>query len=154
LTVTPGVTDSLSMSSQPGGDNGWDAVLAHRPPDTRDPVRERFASAGVTPEQVWASLADNGDALFAAARSGRPDWAEPFGGPLAVALLAAEVSALTAHLTSRGAAIRALAVEALLDDYSAVTVAGRLGVSRQKVYEIARPTPLSSFIDHARERSS
>jgi hypothetical protein len=45
--------------------------------------------------------------------------------------------------------LAALAVEALLDDFSAVTVAGRLGVSRQKVYDIARPNPTSSFIDHA-----
>jgi hypothetical protein len=38
-----------------------------------------------------------------------------FGGPLAVALLAAEVSALAAHLNARGSAVRALAVDALLD---------------------------------------
>ena len=38
-------------------------------------------------------------------------------------------------------------VEALLDDYSAVTVAERLGVSRQKVYEIGRATPLVPCID-------
>ena len=30
-------------------------------------------------------------------------------------------------------------VEALLDEFSAVTVAGALGVARQKVYELARP---------------
>jgi hypothetical protein len=137
------------MSSQPGGDSGWDVVLAHRTPDTRAPVRERFASAGVSPEQVRAALADGGDELFAAAAGGAADWAEPFGGPLAVALIAAEVSALAAHLTSRASAVRALAVEALLDDFSAVTVAARLGVSRQKVYDIARPNPTSSFIDHA-----
>jgi hypothetical protein len=64
-----------------------------------------------------------------------------------VALLAAEVGALTAHLTSRSSAIRAVAVEALLDDYSAVTVANRLGVSRQKVYDIARPNSTTTFVD-------
>jgi hypothetical protein len=137
------------MSSQPRGDISWDVILAHRPPDTRGPVRERFASAGVPPELVRAALADGGDALFAAAEKKTADWAEPFGGALAVALIAAEVSALAAHLTSRASAVRALAVEALLDDFSAVTVAGRLGVSRQKVYDIARPNPTSSFIDHA-----
>jgi hypothetical protein len=127
------------MSSQPGGDNDWDAVLAHRPADARLAVRDRFVSAGVGPGQVGAALADLGDELFAAATSGDPDWAKPLGGPLAVALLAAEVGALTAHLTSRSSTIRAIAVELLLDDFSAVTVANRLGVSRQKVYDIARP---------------
>jgi hypothetical protein len=137
------------MSSHPRVDSDWDTVLAHRPPDTRQPSRERFESAGVAPEQVRTALADGGDELFAAATSGADDWARPFGGPLAVALIAAEVSALTAHLTSRGSAVRALAVEALLDDFSAVTVAHRLGVSRQKVYDLARPGPTSTYIDQA-----
>jgi hypothetical protein len=136
------------MSRQPGGDNGWDVVLAHRPSEIRVAVRERFESAGVPPAQVLAALSDGGDELYAAAASGAEDWAKPFGGTLAVALLAAEVGALTAHLTSRSSAIRALAVGALLDDYSAVTVAGRLGVSRQKVYEIARPGTTMSFLEH------
>jgi hypothetical protein len=127
------------MSRQPRGDTGWGEVLAHRPPDTRDPIRERFEAAGVTAERVKAALDDGGDELFAAYTSGATDWATPFGGPLAVALLAAEVGALTAHLTSRSSTIRAAAVEALLDEFSAVTVASRLGVSRQKVYDIARP---------------
>ncbi|MEV6637178.1 hypothetical protein AB0M54_41250 [Actinoplanes sp. NPDC051470] len=148
------------MSSQPRGDIGWDVVLAHRSPDIREQVRERFESSGVTAAQVWAVLADGGDKLFAAVASAPAlapasasaaaasaasasasdvAWAEPFGGPLAVALLAAEVGAVTAHLTSRSSAIRAAAVGALLDEYSAVTVARRLGVSRQKVYDIARP---------------
>lgn len=137
------------MSSQPGGDISWDVVLAHRTPDTRAPARERFESAGVRLELVLAALADGGDELFAAAEKKNAGWAEPFGGVLAVALIAAEVSAFTAHLTSRASAVRALAVEALLDDFSAVTVATRLGVSRQKVYDIARSNPTSSFIDHA-----
>ncbi len=137
------------MSSQPGGDSSWDLVLAHRTPDTRQPVRERFESAGVAPELVRAALADGGDELYAAATGGVADWADRFGGALAVALIAAEVSALAAHLTSRASAVRALAVEALLDDFSAVTVANRLGVSRQKVYDIARPGPTDSYLDHA-----
>lgn len=137
------------MTRQPGGDRGWDAVLAHRPPEIRDPIRERFEAAGVGPEQVLAALEDGGDELYAAAVSGAEDWAKPYGGPLAVALLAAEVGALTAHLTSRSSAIRAVAVEALLDDYSAVTVANRLGVSRQKVYDIARPGSTPTFVDRA-----
>jgi hypothetical protein len=136
------------MSSQPGGDSDWDVVLAHRPPDTRDPVRERLASAGVTPEQVRSALVDGGDELFRAVTEKKnDDWAEPFGGPLAVALIAAEVGALAAHLTSRASAVRAVAVEALLDEFSAVAVASRLGVSRQKVYDIARPGATGSFLD-------
>jgi hypothetical protein len=141
------------MTSQPGGDSGWDAVLAHRTPETRRPVRERFEAAGVSAEQVEAALEDGGDELYAAATGGAEDWAKPFGGPLAVALLAAEVGTLTAHLTSRSSAIRAVAVEALLDDYSAVTVANRLGVSRQKVYDIARPGSTTHFLDSAPWRS-
>jgi hypothetical protein len=141
------------MSSQPGGDTGWDVVLAHRPADARQAVRERFVSAGVEPAQVRAALADGGDRLFAAVTSGDDDWAKPFGGPLPVALLAAEVGAMTAHLTSRSSAIRAAAVGALLDEFSAVTVAGRLGVSRQKVYDIARPAPTDSFLGQTPWRS-
>jgi hypothetical protein len=141
------------MSSQPGGDTSWDTVLAHRAPGAREPVRERFEAAGVAPAQVRAALEDGGDELYAAATGGGDDWAKPFGGALAVALIAAEVGALTAHLTSRSSAIRAVAVEALLDDYSAVTVAGRLGVSRQKVYDIARPSG-TTYIDHTPWRTS
>jgi hypothetical protein len=147
LTVTPRVTHDVPMSRQPGGDTSWGAVLAHRAPDTRAAVVERFESAGVSAEQVRAVLDDGGDELYAAASGGTADWAKPFGGALAVALLAAEVGALTAHLTSRSSAIRALAVDALLDDFSAVTVASRIGVSRQKVYDIGRPGTTSSFID-------
>jgi hypothetical protein len=141
------------MRSQPGGDIGWDTVLAHRAPGARDPVRERFQAAGVSPAQVRAALEDGGDELYAAATSGGDDWAKPFGGALAVALIAAEVGALTAHLTSRSSAIRAVAVEALLGDYSAVTVAGRLGVSRQKVYDIARPSG-ATYLDRIPWRTS
>ena len=125
------------MTSQPGGDNGWDDVLAHRPADAREPVRDRLVAAGVGPEQVREAIDDFGAEMFAAATGGAADWAKPFGGPLAVALLAAEVGAFTAHLTSRSSTIRAIAVDELLDEFSAVTVAGRLGVSRQKVYDIA-----------------
>lgn len=137
------------MPSQPRGDSDWDAALAHRPPESRDAIRERLESAGVSAAQVHAALADGGDELFAAATSGAVDWAKAHGGPLAVALVAAEVGAMTAHLTSRSSAIRAAAVETLLDDYSAVTVANRLGVSRQKVYDIARPNPGATYLDRA-----
>ena len=89
---------------------------------------------------VQSVLADGGDRLYAAAAANPadPDWAEPFGGLLAVTLLAAEVGILAAQLGRRASGIRALAAERLLEDYSAVTVAAELGVSRQKIYEIAR----------------
>jgi hypothetical protein len=125
----------------------WGAVLAHRPADQREAVRDRFVENGVSAEQVRAVLADAGDALYAGASSGRRDWAEVFGGPLAGALLAAEVSALTAHLTSRASAVRAVAVDALLDDLSAVTVAARLGISRQKVYDLTRGSLTGPYLD-------
>lgn len=136
------------MECQPRGDKpGWDLVLCHRTPEVRGAVSDRFAENGISPDQVKAVLDDGGDALYAAARSGKGDWADRFGGPLAAALLAAEVSSLAAHLNSRASWVRALAVDTLLDDFSAVTVATRLGISRQKVYEISRGTATDTFID-------
>lgn len=126
------------MSRQPGGDNRWEEILSHRPADQRAAVAQRFVECGVSPNDVAAALADLGDALCQAATHPDRDWAKPFGGEVAVALLAAEVSALAARLNSRASAIRARAVDTLLDEYSAVAVAARLGVSRQKVYEIAQ----------------
>lgn len=84
-------------------------------------------------------LEDAGDRLYQAAASGEEAWAVAFGGERAVALLAAEVSALMSHLVARAASVRSVCVDALLDEFSAVTVAGALGVARQKVYELARP---------------
>ncbi|WP_199434234.1 hypothetical protein [Qaidamihabitans albus] len=137
------------MDCNPGGDAAWDAVLAHRPAEVRADVADRFVENGITPTGVAAVLADMGDGLHAAAATGDEHWAERFGGPLAVALLAAEVSALAAHLNSRASAVRAIAVGGLLDDFSAVTIAARLGVSRQKVYDIARGSAIGPFIEHA-----
>lgn len=121
----------------------WTRVLAHRrkdAPTTVAAVIERFEAAGVTPDQVASHLEDGGDRLYAAAASGAEGWAAGFGGERAVALLAAEVSALMSHLVARAASVRSVCVEALLDEFSAVTVAGALGVARQKVYELARPS--------------
>ena len=134
------------MNSQPRGDNGaappvadaWDRALSHRPPGERGPAAERFEAAGLTAEQVKAVLADGGDRLYAAAQGAAPGWADPFGGPLAAALLAAEVGALAAQLGRRASGIRSMAAADLLEEFSAVTVAEELGVSRQKIYEIAR----------------
>ncbi|WP_141923126.1 hypothetical protein [Haloactinospora alba] len=127
----------------------WDAVLAHRPDDVRAQVAERFIACGVTPDQVAAVLADMGDDLYAAATSGDEHWAETYGGGLAVALLSAEVSSLAAHLNSRASAVRAVAVDGLLEDFSAVTVAAHLGVSRQKIYGVARGSVNGPFIKRA-----
>jgi hypothetical protein len=136
------------MKRQPGGDTDvWADTLAHRPPDIRDAVRDRFAEHDIPPALVRSVLDDAGDALHTAAADGGPGWAQRFGGLLAVALLAAEVSALAAHLNSRASAVRSLAVRDLLDDYSAVTVAAHLEVSRQKVYEIGRANTSGPFID-------
>jgi hypothetical protein len=136
------------MQRQPRDDTlAWERTLAHRPPEVRDAVRARFVDYGILPDQVKAVLDDGGDALYAAASSGNKDWTDRFGGPLAVALLAAEVSALAAHLNARGSAVRALAVDALLDEFSAISVAAHLGVSRQKVYELGRASHGNSYID-------
>ena len=128
---------------------GWERILAHRPSELRAAVADRFVENGLTVEQVRRALDDLGDALYSAAKSADDDWTERFGGPLAAALLAAEVSSLAAHLNSRGSAVRALAVDALLDDFSAVAVATELGVSRQKVYDISRGKGTGPFIEHA-----
>lgn len=146
------------MAGNPRGDKvprsvsdaEWHSVLAHRRVDdgSRDAAVFRFAAAGVGAAQVREALTDGGDALYQAARHGVAGWAEPFGGNLAVALLAAEVSVFAAHLNSRASGIRSEAVAELLEDYSAVTVAGELGVSRQKVYEIARAGLRPPYIDN------
>ncbi len=119
----------------------WALVLAHRDDDERPDVIERFEAVGVQPHDVQRALADGGDRLFAAVRDEQPDWTDEFGGPAAVAMLAAEVSALAAHLNARASVVRGRAVSALLDDYSAISVAAALGVSRQKIYDLARPGP-------------
>lgn len=148
------------MDRNPRGDSGlwnpseseaatWAHVLAHRrrdDPATVASVIERFAAAGVTPDQVAFHLQDGGDRLYAAAAAGTEGWAAPFGGERAVALLAAEVSALMSHLVARAASVRSVCVEALLDEFSAVTVAGALGVARQKVYELARASVDSDYL--------
>lgn len=154
------------MSRNPGGDNlspvddhpnalpeEWQQVLAHRVPNGSEgtalsDVIGRYAEVGITAEQVRQVLMDSGDALYQAATSGESDWADRFGGPLGVALLAAEVSALASHLNSRASGVRSVAVDALLEDYSAITVAAELGVSRQKVYEIARSGLRGPHLQH------
>ena len=129
------------MNSHPGDDNPglrWDSVLSHRPPEERRVIAGRFEAAGLSAEHVRAVLADGGDLLYAAAAEGSPGWADRFGGTLAAALLAGEVGALAAQLGRRASGIRSIAAADLLEDFSAVTVAEELGVSRQKIYEIAR----------------
>ena len=145
------------MTSKPRGDRvpgaasdaEWQSVLSHRTEEdgSRDAAAARFTAAGVGAAQVLDALSDGGDALYQAARRRGAGWAEPFGGNLAVALLAAEVSVFAAHVNSRASGIRSEAVAELLEDYSAVTVAGELGVSRQKVYEIARTGLRPPYID-------
>jgi hypothetical protein len=132
--------DKAGAPSDESIDGEWYRVLRHRSTDdgSLQEVAMRFQQHGIAPQQVQAALADGGDALYAAAASGQADWSDAFGGPLAVALIAAEVSALAAQVVSRASGIRALAVAQLLDEYSAVTVAAQIGVARQKVYEVAR----------------
>ena len=164
LTVRSVPGHSGGMLSNPGGDSGdvigtrsitWAAALAHRfgDPTEFEQVVSRLTACGLSPQQVHAALADGGDALYAAAKSGRAGWSDAFGGPLAVALLATEVGVLAAHLNWRASGIRSLAVDALLDDFSAVAVAGELGVARQKVYEIAKSGLRPPYIEKVPWRS-
>ncbi|MFT3889930.1 MAG: hypothetical protein QM713_17435 [Arachnia sp.] len=141
--------DSSLWSPSESEADTWARVLTHRrrdDPATVASVIERFEAAGVTPDQVAFHLQDGGDRLYTAAASGTEGWAAPFGGERAVALLAAEVSALMSHLVARAASVRSVCVEALLDEFSAVTVAGALGVARQKVYELARAGVDSDYL--------
>jgi len=134
--------DDRVVSGNASDDAHWRRVLAHRSRDGQDTVDaavERFRAAGVTPEEAESHLKDGGDRLYAAAHTGAGDWADAFGGPRAVAVVAAEVSALMSHLVARAASVRAACVDALLDEFSAVAVANALGVARQKVYELAKP---------------
>lgn len=141
--------------SHPGVDTQtWAVVLSHRPADERAGVIDRFVAAGVEPGDLAAVLADGGDALYTGSQDASATWADRFGGPHAVALLAAEVSALAAHVNSRASVVRSRAVGELLDDYSAVTVAAAIGVSRQKVYDIGRPASPRPFITQVPWRRS
>lgn len=136
-----GDTSSTAEHSDSAEFAAWSRVLAHRAheaPEARAAVVDRFKAAGLTPAQVESHLRDAGDLLYGAATSGPADWTAELGGDLAVALLAAEVGALMQHLVSRAASVRAVCVDSLLDEYSAVSVAGALGVARQKVYELGR----------------
>lgn len=152
-----------SMSRNPPGDKmpsddspldsvpeDWRRVLAHRVAGGGEVTAliARYCECGITPDQVGEVLMDGGDGLYAAATSGDPDWADQFGGPLGAALLAAEVSAFASHLNTRASGVRSVAVDVLLEDYSAITVAGELGVSRQKVYEIARSGLRGPHLQH------
>ena len=133
--LQPGPADSAA--------DQWIRVLAHRQKDapaTVASVIERFDAAGVTPNQVASHLEDGGDRLYAAASSGGADWAVEFGGERAAPLLPAEVSTLMSHRVARAASVHTVCIGALLDEYSAVTVASAIGVARQKVYELARPS--------------
>lgn len=158
--ANPGIL--TDMNSNPRGDNdfntldpteevAWAQVLEHRVRDSASTfaaVVERFRAAGVTPQEVQSHLQDGGDRMYQAAASGKRDWALQFGGEQAVALLAAEVSALMSHLVARAAMVRSMCVEALLDEFSAVSVAGALGVARQKIYQIGRANTAPDFVEH------
>jgi hypothetical protein len=152
--VTPGSArvsgrvHAVGMSRQPERDTlPWDAVLAHRPAEAWHAVAARFADNGVGPQQWQAAVDDGGDVLHAAAGNGRPDWAEQFGGPLALALLAAVVSSLAAHLKLAGvrsARPRRRRAAGLLQRRHR---GRRLGVARQKVYDIGRSRRAGPFLD-------
>ncbi len=137
------------MERQPRVDKAaWNEILRYRADDRqREIVAARLSENGITPEILNSVLSDGGDELNARASGGGADWASSFGGPLAAALLAAEVSALSAHLNSRAANVRARAIEDLLDEVSVVAVANHLGISRQKVYELGRARLGANFID-------
>lgn len=135
------------MTSNPRGDNlygspelpeetAWTRVLAHREREQAtaiEAVIERFRAAGVTPEDVESHLQDGGDRLYAAVASGRDGWSEEFGGERAVALLAAEVSALMSHLIARARRDGEVGLRRGAADEFSVTVAGALGVARQSL---------------------
>lgn len=117
----------------------WDAALAYRPVAQRGEVAADLTHYGIAPDRVREHLLDGGATLWAAAQHADddPDWAEPLGGPLAVTLLAREVMAYLDHMQSLAAEVRGRGISALLQDFSAVTVAEALRVSRPGLYGMA-----------------
>lgn len=118
--------------------DSWEEILSHRAEQERQGIQDRFLSHGVSSAIVAEALRDGGATLAASALSRAPEWSVPYGGLVGAALVAGEVAAHASWLVSRAASVRSLAVENLLEDISAVTLAQMLGISRQKVYEIAR----------------
>lgn len=105
---------------------------------------------GLTPHVVRQHLADGGDKLWAAAQgAASAGWADPVDGPLTVTLLAREVMEYAAHLSARAAEVRRIGVNELLQEYSVVTVAGALRVSRQTVYSMAAGRSLLEYVTTA-----
>lgn len=160
---TPTGLDASGPEDPPDPDAGgasarWQAALPHRVHEgTFHETVRRLANAGVTPEVLLDAYADGGDALYRSALEGgdpvnripgesTPEWAERHGGPLAVALVAAEVSALQAHLSARAAFVRSRAVRDLLLTWPASSLALDLGVARQKVYRIGRSGKPTDFV--------
>lgn len=96
-----------------------------------------------TPE-VRAVLADY-SLLLQAARSGRPQWSAPYGGPKGVAVLAVLIRD---HLTSQAqqaASLRAVAIGELLRDQSLSAVGAALGISKQAVHKANRDALSGAF---------
>lgn len=126
----------------------WDAVLLYRAPALRSVIASDLAVQGVTPAVLRSHLADGGDRLWAAAAAhpGDPTWVEPFGGGLAVALLARESLEYHVHLSNRAAETRTRAVQVLELTYSKVTIAEALRMSRQALQEIAAGRKLTQYI--------
>ncbi|MEW1959192.1 hypothetical protein [Kineococcus sp. NPDC059986] len=119
-------------------EDGWDAVLAHRPPF--DPALTAVAARlgrCTSPAVVAAALADHGDGLLRqlAGLAVDRDWVTDCGGRLGAVLVLAEVDAAASALRSHVATARAGLLADLVQDHSLVDLADLLGVTRQALHK-------------------
>jgi hypothetical protein len=123
----------------------WSRVLsAHRSPRQIPGIAERFNELGVTPSLVAQALAD--PAGYIEAASGGGDWTGEYGGPIAAALIAAELLEQSAARQLAVAGIRSRLVAALVDETSVVETANRLGISHQHASRLRKAGSLGPAI--------
>ena len=115
----------------------WTSVLsAHRVPRLIPGIAARFSDAGVAPSLVACTLAD--PTGFIAASTEGPDWADRYGGPIAAALIAAELLEHTAARQLAVAGIRSGLVADLVVETSVVETAKQLGISHQHTSRLSK----------------
>jgi hypothetical protein len=108
----------------------WGAVLSgHRSPKKIPQLAAIFEAHGIAPDAVASALA--APEAFVAAAASRPDWVDAYGGPVAAALIAAEILEQAAALQITVSNIRSHLVAQLVDESSVVETARQLGYSHQ-----------------------
>lgn len=93
---------------------------------------------------VRAALMDP-DSLLAAAAAGGKGWADAYGGPEGVALLADEIRRQLDRQARQVAELRAVAVAELLRDRSLASAGKLLGIGKTAVHKINRSALGSTY---------